>query len=129
MMHLYKPVAIKGQSFKASKKFTVPKQAMTLREIIARFTRKESLPIEKEGFYHERLGDVEKMAREDITVQMERAQKLKEGIARTKERVEREKKAKESPSGGSPPTPPAAPSASAVPPSPPAVPPQSPQGA
>lgn len=104
-LRLYPPVKVVGQDFTGVKSVTVPHQSMTLKEIIKRFIRKESLPLEKQGFYSEKYGDLEKMQYEDITVQMERAEDLKAGMAAVKDREKkaREKKAKESPSGGSPP--------------------------
>lgn len=66
-----------GQDFTKDKIVTMPNQAMTLREIIRRFVRKESLPLEMEGFYSEKFGDLEKMSRQDITVKMERAEAIK----------------------------------------------------
>lgn len=76
-MHLYPIVKVIGQDFSKEKSVTVPQQSMTLREIIKRFVRGESLPISKEGTYEERMGDLEKLARADITVQMERVDWLK----------------------------------------------------
>lgn len=76
------------------KKQTVPNQSMSLMEIIKRFTRKESLPIEKPAVYEDRFGDLEKLSREDITVKRERAQQLKtwatRGEKELRDREERE---------------------------------------
>jgi len=90
-------VKVIGQDFTKVKKVVVPMQSMTLREIIKRFMRKESLPVEKEGIYKDDMGDLEKIAREDITVQMERVENLKKGLSKTKkaeaEKAEAKKKA------------------------------------
>lgn len=64
------------------KKQTVPNQSMSLQEIIKRFTRKEALPLEKEGVFEDRFGDLEKLSREDITVRHERARQLKDWAKR-----------------------------------------------
>jgi len=63
--------------FAKTKNVVVPNQSMTLREIIKRFTRREALPIEKNGVYESRFGDLEKLSREDITVRMETAETLR----------------------------------------------------
>lgn len=62
---------------------------MSLREIVKRFVRRESLPVSKEGHYEERFGDLEKLKHADITVQMERIQELKAQIAKWNERVKK----------------------------------------
>lgn len=111
-MHLYRPVVVKGQSFEGVKKHVIPSQSMTLREIIKRFLRKESLPIEKEGFYEERFGDLEKISKEDVVVQHERAadlkqkiekaarrMKVKEDLKKHEEEIERSKRAAQEQSG------------------------------
>lgn len=93
-VRLYPVVKVRGQSFKGVKSCVVPRQSMSLREIVQRFVRRESLPISKEGYYEDRFGDLEKIARMDITEQMERVAKLKEQIAAFNVR-EKERKAKE----------------------------------
>lgn len=65
-----------GKSFKHCKCVVVPNQSMTLRDILIRFTRREALPVEKEGSYTEGYGDLEKLARKDITEQLEVAEDL-----------------------------------------------------
>lgn len=79
-LRLYPPVQRSRTSFKDVKSVTVPNQCMTLAEIIKRFVRKESLPIGREGFYEDRMGDLEKLGNEDIVVQLERAADLKSKI-------------------------------------------------
>jgi len=74
---LYPAVKVKGLSFKGQKRLVIPNQSMTLQEIIKRFTRRESLPIEHQGQYETRFGDLEKLKHEDITVRMERAEELR----------------------------------------------------
>lgn len=88
-LHLWPTVIVVGKDFTKSKVSTVPNQSLSLREIIKRFLRKESLPIEKEGFYADDLGDIEKIAREDITERHERAATLKRSIRESKERKEK----------------------------------------
>lgn len=65
------------QSFIGQKNNVIPNQSMTLQEIVRRFIRKESLPIQKEGVYAEDLGDLENMQREDIVDRMEMAREFK----------------------------------------------------
>lgn len=77
MIRLYPNVKVQGQSFVNVKRCTVPNQSMGLREIIKRFVRRESLPIMNEGVYEERYGDLEKMAKSDITEQHESIDKFK----------------------------------------------------
>jgi len=76
-LHLYPTVKVVGQDFSKEKVITVPNQNLTLRDILKRFIRKESLPVEKEGVYHENLGDLEKMQHEDITVRKEKAAEIR----------------------------------------------------
>lgn len=91
-MHLYPKVERKKRSFKNVKKQVLPMQSMSLKEIIQRFVRKESLPIAKEGFYEDRMGDLEKMSKEDITIQHERAALLKEQISKAQKRMAKKQK-------------------------------------
>jgi len=90
-------------------------QSMSLREIIRRFIRKEALPIERQGIYEDRFEDLEKLGKQDITVQMERAEDLREKIDTAEKKVKaRAEKAKETPPpplpSPVPPVPPVAPS-------------------
>jgi len=84
---LYKTVEVKGQSYKGVKKVTIPSQSMTLKEILKRFVRREQLPIEKQGIYTTRFGDLEKLALEDITVQVDRAKEIRDYISQAKKRM------------------------------------------
>lgn len=84
MKRLYPAVPRNPQCFKKVKQVTVPNQSMSLREILQRFTRKESLPISKEGVYNEDYGDLEKMAHEDPVIQAERIAELKDTQQRYK---------------------------------------------
>lgn len=81
IVRLYPPVKVTGKSFKNVKRQTVPNQSLSLREIVRRFVRRESLPISKEGIYEERFGDLEKLKLADITEQLERAEEIKQQIA------------------------------------------------
>lgn len=92
-LHLYVPKKTIGLSFKGVKKTVVPSQAMTLKEIIKRFIRHESLPVKKEGFYEDRMGDLEKMGNMDITEQLEIAGELKANIASGRKRMKEKEEA------------------------------------
>lgn len=104
MMRLYPEVKVKRQSFVGHKVHTLPQQAMTLRDIILRFTRKESLPIDKEGVYIDNMGDLEKAQYLDLTEKYERAQAMREKVDKYRkvliDREEAAKKALESPPPG-----------------------------
>lgn len=86
-LQLYPKIIPKRQSYKGEKKVAVPSQSMTLKEILHRFVRRERLPVEHEGVYSERLGDLEKLQHEDISVRMERAAELKNNIATAQKRM------------------------------------------
>lgn len=100
-LRLYPEVKVKRQSFVGHKVHTLPQQAMSLREIILRFTRKESLPVEKQGVYIDNMGDLEKAQHLDITEKYERAEAMREKADKyrkvLKDREEAAKKALESP--------------------------------
>lgn len=66
---------------------TVPSQSLSLREIIRRFVRHESLPVHKDGVYEDRMGDLEKLSNADITEQLERAEDIKSKIAKADARM------------------------------------------
>lgn len=72
-LRMYPKVAIVGLDLSAEPVVVVPNQSMSLREILRRFVRKESLPVSQEGIYEERMGDLEKMSKEDIVIRHERA--------------------------------------------------------
>lgn len=91
----------KPYSFKNEKVVTVPNQSMTLREIIRRFTRKEPLAIEKEGFFETRFGDIDALQRMDITEKIEAIDAIRKYANRAKELLKEKDK----------PTPPSAPPA------------------
>lgn len=107
-LRLYPPVERKGQSFADEKTMAIPSQSMSLKEIIQRFVRRESLPVMRDGVYIEGLGDLEKMAHEDMTYTDERIADLKRRQAAFKEKAEREKVQAEA-AKASPPAPPAPP--------------------
>lgn len=81
LVRLYPTVKVTGKSFIGVKRVTVPNQSMSLREIVQRFIRREPLPMSKEGLYEERFGDLEKLSKEDIVIQLARAKELKSQIA------------------------------------------------
>jgi len=86
IMRLYPEVIDLAQDFSKEKIQTVPNQSLTLREIIKRFMRKEPLPVQQEGLYIETLGDLEKLARQDLTVRADRASELAGYIAKAQRR-------------------------------------------
>lgn len=75
-----------GQSFVGVKRSTVPKQSLSLREILKRYVRREPLPGTNDGIYEERFGDIEKISKADITVQMEKVDELKAMADRIRKR-------------------------------------------
>jgi len=87
-MTLYPLVPRKGQDFTKSKKYVVPNQSMTLKEILRRFVKKESLPALKEGVYIETDYDLEKLSKADLTEQHEVIEELKKKVKRKKKEVE-----------------------------------------
>lgn len=91
---LYSPRPIVGQDFKGVKRVTVPKQSMSLQEIVRRFVRREAVPVSQDGIYETRFGDLEKLATADIYDRLERAEELRDQISafnkREKDRVEKE---------------------------------------
>lgn len=95
---MYPKVVVIGQSFKGVKRCVVPKQSLSLREIVKRFVRRESLPLSKVGVYEERFGDLEKISKSDIIEQMDYANDLKVKISdfnkRSKEAAARRAKVK-----------------------------------
>lgn len=67
-------------------------QSMSLQEILRRFVRKESLPISKEGVYEDRYDyDLEKLAKEDMTVQQEVLDEMKSKASVLEQKVKKEK--------------------------------------
>lgn len=73
------------------KRLVVPNQAMSLQEILERFTRNEPLPIGKDVSYHESDDDLMRVSRMDLVDRQEYVQKLEE----TKKAYDRQEKAKE----------------------------------
>lgn len=90
-VHLYPEVIVEGQSFEHSKKYVVPMQSMSLREILRRFVRKESLPVSHEGTYNDEYDhDLEKLAKEDMVVQEEVLNEVKAKAAALDARIKKE---------------------------------------
>lgn len=87
----------KGQDFTGVKKVTVPNQTLSLKDILQRFIRKESLPINHDGEYVEDhpLGDLEKFSRSDISVLHDTAQNVKESIRKSKASLAEKAKAED----------------------------------
>lgn len=86
MKHLYPKFLAKGQDFSNVARVTVPKQSLSLREILRRYVRREPLPSTTDGVYEERFGDLEKMSKGDIIDQMENVEVLKGKISRAKQK-------------------------------------------
>jgi len=82
-----------GQSFKGDKRHTVPSQSLSLREILRRYVRRQPLPTSNDVQYDTRFGDIEKMAKLDITEQKEIAKDLRAKIKAFEEGVEKQKAA------------------------------------
>lgn len=82
ILRLYPEVKVLGQSFVGVKRVTVPNQSLSLRDILQRFVRRESLPVLQEGFYEDRFGDLEKIKEEDITQKHERVNELKDVVSK-----------------------------------------------
>lgn len=61
-----------------AKKIVVPNQAMSIHEILERFTRNEQLPIGKDVQYHESEDDLEKISHMDLVDRAEYVEKLQE---------------------------------------------------
>lgn len=74
------------------KKRTIPNQAMSLREMLKRFIRREALPVEKKGVYIETPYDLEKIPHMDRTEQEEILTEMKEKTAKAKAKVDKFKK-------------------------------------
>lgn len=97
---LYPKVTVKVRDFSKVKKQVVPNQSMSLKEIVTRFIRRESLPVSKEGIYEERFGDLEKLTKADVTIKEDRIEELKAQLKESKLRIkakeeEAKKKAEE----------------------------------
>jgi len=80
-MRLYPDRKVVGQDFSNEKVTVVPNQSMSLKEILRRFIKRESLPVEKQGVYAEGFGDLEKMMHEDFTQVEERVEELKKKVS------------------------------------------------
>lgn len=69
---LYHKTPYKLRDFRGVERVTVPNQALSLRDIIKRFVRREPLPnTSVEGVYEDRFGDLEKLTKADPVVQQE----------------------------------------------------------
>lgn len=80
----------------------LPNQSMTLADIIKRFVRKESLPVAKEGIYHESEYDLEKVAKADLTERMDVLNEVREKVKRTKKKMDEADKVKRPPASVDP---------------------------
>lgn len=112
---LYNPRPRVGQDCSKWKKMTVPNQSMTLKEILRRFIKRESLPIVKEGTYHESDYDLEKLARADFTEQHEVLEEIKVDVAKKRKKMEDENRPPATPAPTPDPKPPVPPSSTPPP--------------
>lgn len=98
-VRMYPNVSVKKENYSNVKKVVMPNQSMSLQDIIKRFIRRESLPLEKQAVYEDRMGDLEKIAHEDISVKADMAADLKEKLSKKekemKEKEQKEKKEKQ----------------------------------
>lgn len=79
----------KSQGLVCSKKrYVVPNQSMTLKEILQRFVRRESLPASKQGIYVDVGYDLEKVLHEDLVDQGEILNEVKAAVDSKRKRVE-----------------------------------------
>lgn len=83
------PKPTPGVVFKGEK-LVVPNQAISLQEILERFTRNEALPIGKEPVFHESEDDLEKISKADLVDKAEFSQKLID----TQKKYEKQEKAR-----------------------------------
>lgn len=87
------PAPAKGVSIKnKGGKLTVPDSAMSLEEILRRFTRNEAVPVGRTPVYHESGDDLDKIAHADLTEQAEFIERQKE----TQREFDRQEKRKAS---------------------------------
>lgn len=91
---LYPKFKVCSQDFTGCEIVTVPNQAMSLEEILKRFTRKEQLPIEQKGVYVEGLGDLEKQQYDDIVIRRERAAEYEALANKAKAKLDDEERIK-----------------------------------
>lgn len=87
IIRLYPEVARQPRQLKG-KRFTVPDQAMSLKEMFRRFIRREPLPAEKQAAYIESDYDLEKVANLDIVEKNEVLSEMKQDVNRKKKRLE-----------------------------------------
>lgn len=73
--------------FEGVKRVTLPNQCMSLQEMLRRFVRREPLPVEKKGIYHESDYDLEKLATADRTEQDEVLEVMKRDVEAKKKKV------------------------------------------
>lgn len=91
---LYPKVIVIGEDFSKVKKHVVPRQSMTLKEIIKRFLKKEALPQLKEAVYNEEYDlDLEKVQHKDVTEKDEMIADMREKVKRKKKQLDDEAEA------------------------------------
>lgn len=74
--------------FEGVKRVTLPNQCMSLQEMLRRFVRREPLPVERRGIYHESDYDLEKLATADRTEQDEVLAQMKLDVESKKKKLE-----------------------------------------
>lgn len=85
VLRLYPVVLVIGQDLSKERIVTVPKQSLTLKQIIERYTRKMPLDVTtKDAVYEDRFVDLDKMAHADITYQLDYAEELKNRLNSTR---------------------------------------------
>lgn len=85
------PEPSKGSTI-AGKSMVVPHQALSLREILERFTRAEELPVFHEGNYDDGEDDLEKVAHADLVDKEEFMHKMEDVKKRFEAQEKRKKK-------------------------------------
>lgn len=86
------PVVPRVRQVNIGKKRTLPNQAMSLREMLKRFIRREALPVERKGVYIETEYDLEKIPHLDRTEQDEILTEMKAKTAKAKEKLDKRQK-------------------------------------
>lgn len=82
------PVVPRVRQMGSGQIVTVPNQVMSIKEMFARFVRREPLPTAKNGIYVESDYDLEKLAKEDRVIQDEVLSEMKVKVADKKKRMD-----------------------------------------
>lgn len=76
----------------AGKVHVIPNQSYTLKEILQRFVRRESLPVVKEGTYADTGYDLEKVSNMDTVDRLDILEEVRSDVQRKRKKVEDLKK-------------------------------------